>query len=201
MAKATNAKKKATGTVKPKRRSPITRAEGERRLIEAATELIRTRPFSEVGVRDIATLADVNHGFVHTWFGSKNDLLLAVTRQQFTKFAEEVRSAEPGQPALNFVDPRVVSAIRLVLWLDLEGVDTSNLFTDMPILDALTHRYIEVEKIDPKIARAAAIQAISIGLGAGTFSPILGMTTASDIQPVLNLWRHIVGLLSKHPPK
>ena len=192
--------KKKTESPKPKRRSPITRAEGERRLIAAATELIQKRPYSEVGVRDIAELADVNHGFVHTWFGSKNDLLLAVVRQQFQELANAVRSAQPGQPALLFNDPHVVAIIRLVLWLDLEGVNTGNLFQAMPILDALTARYTEVEKIDPSIARAAAIQAISIGLGAGTFAPILGMESAEDAAPIMDLWRHVVGLLSKYPP-
>lgn len=201
MGKAVTApKKRPNGETKPKRRSPITRAEGERRLISAATELIQTRPYSDVGVRDIAELADVNHGFVHTWFGSKNDLLLAVVRKQFEELADQVRKAEPGQPALNFYDPRVVSVVRLVLWLDLEGVDTGNLFKDMPILDALTARFISIEKIDPSIARAAAIQAISIGLGAGTFAPILGMESAGDAVPIMDLWRHVVGLLSKYPP-
>lgn len=190
---------KSSTPVKPKRRSPITRAEGERRLIEAAAQLVRERPYSEVGVRDIAALADVNHGFVHTWFGSKNDLLLAVVRQQFQQLASNVRTAAPGQPALDFFDPEVIAIVRLVLWLDLEGVDTSNLFKDMPILDALTARYIEVEKIDPSIARPAAVQAIAIGLGAGTFAPILGMDNREEIIPVMELWRHIVGLLGKHP--
>jgi AcrR family transcriptional regulator len=185
---------------KTKRRSPITRSEGERRLIEAAYQLVHERPFSEVGVRDIAALADVNHGFVHTWFGSKNDLLLAVVRRQFLELAETVQRAEPGQPAMYFFDPKIVVIVRLVLWLNLEGVDTSNLFNDMPILDALTLRYVDVEKIDPAIARQAAIQAISIGLGAGTFAPILGMEKPSDIVPVMALWRHIIGLLAKHPP-
>lgn len=194
------AKKKPQVAGKPKRRSPITRAEGERRLIDAAAELVRSRPFSEVGVRDIAELADVNHGFVHNWFGSKNELLLAVVRKQFKELADDVRSAEPGQPALNFIDPKVTSVVRLVLWLDLEGVDTRRLFDDMPILDALVARYIEIEGIDPKIAREAAIQAISIGLGAGTFSPILGMDKPEEFVPVMALWRHIVGLLGKYPP-
>ena len=201
MGKNVAAKKKtAPAAPRPKRRSPITRAEGERRLIEAATELVKSRPFSEVGVRDIAELADVNHGFVHNWFGSKNDLLLAVVRTQFRELAEAVRTAEPGQPALNFIDPKVTSAVRLVLWLDLEGVDTRRLFDDMPILDALVARYVEVENIDPSIAREAAIQAISIGLGAGMFSPILGMDKPEDFLPVMALWRHIVGLLGKYPP-
>ncbi|MFN5840636.1 MAG: hypothetical protein ACK45J_06445, partial [Acidimicrobiaceae bacterium] len=121
-------------------------------------------------------------------------------RKQFEELADQVRMAEPGQPALNFYDPRVVSVVRLVLWLDLEGVDTGNLFKDMPILDALTARFISIEKIDPSIARAAAIQAISIGLGAGTFAPILGMESADDAVPIMDLWRHVVGLLSKYPP-
>jgi hypothetical protein len=69
----------------------------------------------------------------------------------------------------------------------------------MPILEALTARYVDIEKIDPSMARDAAIQAISIGLGAGTFGPILGMTDMSTISPVMQLWRHIVGLLAEHP--
>jgi len=192
-------KKPAEKKVAPKRRSPISRAEGERRLIQAAKQLIREKPFSEVGVRDIALLADVNHGFVHTWFGGKNELLLAVVRNQLLALAEAVPLAAPGTPAINFFDPEVISMVRLVLWLDLEGVDTSGMFSNMPILEALTTRYIEVEKIDPSMARDAAIQAISIGLGASTFGPILGMTDMSTIGPVMKLWRHIVGLLAEHP--
>ena len=182
-----------------KRRSPIPRAEGERRLIQAAKQLVRERPFSEVGVRDIALLADVNHGFVHTWFGGKNELLLAVVRDQLLALAEAVPLAAPGTPAINFFDPEVVSMVRLVLWLDLEGVDTGGLFSNMPILEALTARYVEVEKIDPAIARDAAIQAISIGLATNTFGPLLGMTEMGNIVPVMKLWRHIVGLLAEHP--
>ena len=181
------------------RRSPISRAEGERRLIEAAKQLVREKPFSEVGVRDIALLADVNHGFVHTWFGGKNELLLAVVRDQLLVLAEAVPMAAPGTLAINFFDPEVISLVRLVLWLDLEGVDTGGLFSNMPILEALTTRYVEVEKIDPAIARDAAIQAISIGLAANTFGPLLGMTDMSSIGPVMKLWRHIVGLLAEHP--
>lgn len=185
---------------KPKRRSPITRAEGERRLIDAAAELVRTRPYSEVGVREIAELADVNHGFVHNWFGSKNELLLAVVRKQINELAEVVRTAEPGQPVFSFTDRDVSAVVRLVLWLDLEGVDTSRLFDDMPILDALAARYVVVENLDPSIARLAAIQAISIGLASGTFAPMLGMDKPEQFEPVMDLWRHIMGLLAKYPP-
>jgi AcrR family transcriptional regulator len=183
-----------------KRRSPISRAEGERRLIHAAKQLIREKPFSEVGVRDIALLADVNHGFVHTWFGGKNELLLAVVKEQIRAIAEAVPLATPGNPALNLFNQDVVATLRLVLWLDLEGVDTTSIFASLPILEALTGRYVEVEKIDPTIAREAAIQAIAIGLATGTFGPILGMTDDDTVASVLKLWRHMLGLLAEHPP-
>jgi AcrR family transcriptional regulator len=183
-----------------KRRSPITRAEGERRLIEAAAQLTQDRPISEVGVREIATLADVNAGFVHIWFGSKNDLLIAVVKQQLTEIAADAVRAAPGTAALNFEDPKLLSTIRLLLWLQLEGVEIQNLFDNKIILDTLTKRFIEIENIDPKIARQAATIAISMGLAIGSFAPMLQMTGVTDIQPVMKLWRHILSLLAKYPP-
>jgi AcrR family transcriptional regulator len=185
----------------PKRRSPITRAEGERRLIEAATQLTQDRPISEVGVREIAKLADVNAGFVHTWFGSKNDLIVAVVKQQISDLAESAVRAAPGTAALNFEDPKMISVVRLLLWLHLEGVQIQDLFYNKIILEVMTKRFIEVEKLDPEIAREAATIAISIGLAIGSFAPMLEMTGVRDIQPVMKLWRHILSLLAKYPPE
>lgn len=185
----------------PARRSPITRSEGERRLIEAAANLIQHKPFSEVSLREISLLADVNHRFVHTWFGGKNELLLAVVRQKVLDLVDAVPLAESGTPAINFFDPEVVSMVRLMIWLDLEGVNTGELFPNTPLVDALTARYVEVEKIDPAIARQAATQAISLGLAGGTFGSLIGLSEMSQVVPVMQLWRHIVGLLAEHPPK
>lgn len=185
----------------PARRSPITRSEGERRLIEAAANLIQHKPFSEVSLREISLLADVNHRFVHTWFGGKNELLLAVVRQKVLDLVDAVPRAESGTPAINFFDPEVVSMVRLLIWLDLEGVNTGELFPNTPLVDALTARYVEVEKIDPAIARQAATQAISLGLAGGTFGSLIGLSDMSSVVPVMQLWRHIVGLLAEHPPK
>jgi AcrR family transcriptional regulator len=185
----------------PTRRSPIARSEGERRLIEAANTLIRSKPFSEVSLREISLLANVNHRFVHTWFGGKNELLLAVVRQKVLALVDAVPLASSGSPAINFFDPDVVSMVRLVIWLDLEGVNTGELFANTPLVDALTARYVEVENIDPAIARQAATQAISLGLAGGTFGSLLGLSEMSSVVPVMQLWRHIVGLLAEHPPK
>jgi AcrR family transcriptional regulator len=191
---------KPTTPPKPKRRPPITRAEGERRLIEAAIQLVRERPFSEVGVRDIAAVADVNHGFVHTWFGSKNDLLIAATRQLVVQAASKIPDATPGQQAINPFDPDVQLAVRLSIWLDLEGANSRNLLEEMPIITALTQRYIEVEGISPEIARLAASQAVAIGLGVVVFAPLINLESPEELNGVFTLWRHNLGLLAKYPP-
>lgn len=191
---------KTTTPQKTKRRSPITRAEGERRLIEAAIELVRERPFSEVGVRDIAAVADVNHGFVHTWFGSKNDLLIAATRQLVEQGASRVGDAAPGTQAINPFDPDIQLAVRLAIWLDLEGSQSRNPLKEMPIITALAQRYIDVEGISPDIAQLAAAQAVSIGLGVVIFAPLIDLDEPEKVAEVFKLWRHNLGLLAKYPP-
>lgn len=185
---------------KTKRRSPITRAEGEQRLIDAAIHLVREKPFSEVGVRDIAQVADVNHGFVHTWFGSKNDLLVAATRQLVEEGASRVAEAAPGQLAIDPSDPDIQLAVRLAIWLDLEGTNSRNLLKEMPIITALTKRYIDIEGISPEIARTAAAQAVAIGLGVVVFAPLIDLDSPEDVKDVFTLWRHNLGLLAKYPP-
>lgn len=185
---------------KTKRRSPITRAEGEQRLIDAAIHLVREKPFSDVGVRDIAQVADVNHGFVHTWFGSKNDLLVAATRQLVEEGASRVAEAAPGQLAIDPSDPDIQLAVRLAIWLDLEGTNSRNLLKEMPIITALTKRYIDIEGISPEIARTAAAQAVAIGLGVVVFAPLIDLDSPEEVKDVFTLWRHNLGLLAKYPP-
>lgn len=185
---------------KPKRRSPISRSEGELRLISAARQLITTKPFSEVGVREIAELADVNHGFVHTWFGSKNDLLLAVVRELALEIVKTVESAQPGQLAINITNSDVQLLVRLVLWLNLEGVNTRLALPELPIVKSLESRYVEVDGMRPDVAGIAALHAVSIGLGAVTFAPLLSEDDNINIGDSFALLRHIVGLLVQHPP-
>lgn len=191
---------KSEASAPKKRRSPISRAEGEKRLIEAAVQLVRERPFSEVGVRDIAQVADVNHGFVHTWFGSKNVLLLRVVDHLLQSIAAEIKKAPPGEQAINPFHPDVVLAVRLAMWLNLEGAPTDGVFLQLRVIDELTERFITVEGIDPSIARAAATQAASLAVSAASFANMLHKENSSEAAEMFDLWRYIVKLLAKHPP-
>ncbi|MEY3806188.1 MAG: hypothetical protein RIR69_1000 [Actinomycetota bacterium] len=190
---------KKTGPAKvQKRRSPISREEGERRLANAARELVQTRPFSEVSVRDIAELADVNHGFVHTWFGSKNDLLARVAQDLLQEISKEAETAAPGEPAVALFDPRIQLAVRMLLWLNLEGYD-SRKGINLVILDALRRRYHETDGLSASDAETAAIIIAALGMGVGAFAPIFGSDPKVDLNSVFPMWRHILGLLAKHP--
>jgi AcrR family transcriptional regulator len=181
-----------------KRRSPISRAEGERRLIEAALKLVQERPFSEVSVRTIADVADVNHGFVHTWFGSKNDLLAAVTQMLSKEISDEAAKAPPGTEAVSAFDDRLVLLVRLVIWLNLEGYSFPG-GLNLSILQALEHRYATTDGLTPQDAHGAAIIATAVGIAVGAFRPIMEAGTPVDLSRIYPTWRHILGLLAEHP--
>jgi len=183
----------------PKRRSPISRAEGERRLIAAAKQLIREKPFSEVGVREIGLLADVNHGFVHTWFGGKNELLRAVAMQQVLEIAANVPEVQAGTPAL-LLTPEITSLVRLIMWLDLEGFDVGVKSIVTPIIEVMTARFIEIEKLQPSVARELATQAVYLGAGAATIGHMAGIADEQSGRDTYKFMRHVYGLLAEHPP-
>lgn len=195
-ASATRAKKK------PARRSPISRTEGEQRFIDAATELLRDRPFSSVGVRDIATLADVNQGFIHSWFGSQNDLYLRVVKELFASMRTSLEQQPPDTVALNPLDPDVQFAVRLLFWLDLEGVDVNEV---KPELDALMHaftqRMITQVGLDDATATAITLQGSAIGLGTAAFGHLIGADDSTKFAHAILVWRHQLELLVNNPPK
>ena len=61
-------------------------------------------------------------------------------KDQLRAFAEAVPGATPGIPIRGFLDPDVVSLVRLAMWLNLEGVDSIDLFADRAIVETLTTR-------------------------------------------------------------
>lgn len=186
---------------KPKRRSPISREEGERRLINAALELVRERPFSEVGVRDIAARADVNHGFVHTWFGSKNELLKRAVVTLFDRVSAQIVTSPAGSLAIQPFDPDVQLIVRIVTWLSLEGADLSDIFGEQKIISAFAERYEKVEGMDPEIARTAAQQIVAMGTAAIAYGDFIDISSNEDLVKFMSQWRHIIGLLAKYPPE
>lgn len=185
---------------KAKRRSPITRAEGEQRLIDASIQLLLEKPFKDVGVRDIALRADVNHGFVHTWFGSKEDLFIAALKQVLTELSLRVAAMPDAQMISVPFDPYSQLAIKLTTWLKLEGVDLKSAFTSHPVNEALAGRYETQLGMKPEVATTAARQAVSFIMAAVMFGDMFDIEGSDDLSRMLEQWSYMVGLLVKYPP-
>lgn len=197
--KATSsAKKTATTGKKTKRRSPISRAEGELRLINAAIELTRQQPFSVVGVRDIAERADINHGFVHTWFGGKTELFLA-TRDYLTRsIASRIGAHQENlvSPAA-IIDDDLVHLIKLNAWLALEGETDRLAIQDRPVITAVATNLENVLGLTPSDSIRAAQISSALMFGALIFGPAMGIE--DDPEKLVSFWRHVLGLLAKNP--
>jgi AcrR family transcriptional regulator len=66
-------------------------------LIRALVRLLEERSYDRVSVRDIAAEAGVNHGLVHRYFGSKENLL----REAVRWFSEGIHRGDPVHRGLS----------------------------------------------------------------------------------------------------
>jgi len=195
---SSSAKKTATTAKKTKRRSPISRAEGELRLIKAAIELTRQQPFSVVGVRDIAELADINHGFVHTWFGGKTELFLAMRDYLTRSIASRIDATDGNLVSpTTLIDDDLVHLIKLNAWLSLEGETDRLIMRDRPVITAVTKNLETALGLSHEDALRAAQLSSTLMFGALIFGPAMGIE--DDPEKLAAFWRHMLGLLAKNP--
>lgn len=153
----------------------------------------------EVGVRDIAERADVNHGFVHVWFGGKTPLLTRALHELIARLAENIKSAPPGSFAAQPFDPEVMLVVRLVMWISLESGEMPDM-KGMQVIETMTRRYVEVEGMRPDVAAIAAKQAVASGIAVSMYGPLIGVTSNESAVEMFTHWRHTLGLLAKYPP-
>ena len=181
---------------KPARRSPISRQEGERRLIAAATSLLQNRPFSSVSVRDLASAADVHQSYIHTWFGSQNGLYIRVLKDVSSQLVGSLGEQTPDVIPIDPNDPTARFAVRLLFWLDLEGCDLSEM---RPALEELTRahaqRLVDLVGVDPGIAIKVAPQGLVTFLGLAAFGHLVG-ADPEQIHRVAMSWLRQVGSFS-----
>ena len=71
----------------------VSRAEAVQRFLDAAISLIDQKPITDISVQEIADTAGLNHGYVFRYFGTRIDLLIAVT-EELARRAKAVTLAE-----------------------------------------------------------------------------------------------------------
>lgn len=140
-------------------------------LIAAATELFSQRGPANVSVREVAGVANVNHGLVHHYFGSKDGLLRAVLDDLGARVAAAVTDGDP-EATLRDADGPVARHARIVAQLLLEGRNPADIQTAFPTVDALAAA-LRARGWSTDAASQRAVLAASLAMGWQLFAPFL----------------------------
>ena len=108
------------------------RAAAEEALLDAAERLLADAGYASITTRRIATEAGVNHGLVHYYFGSNENLLVQVlerftgrliTRQR-ELYAADLPFADKWRTAMHYLVSEDVSYQKI--WLELQALAWNN---------------------------------------------------------------------------
>ena len=171
--------------------------EGKQAVMDALTRATIDLIVDEglnVSVRQIATKAGVNHGLVHTYFGSKQGLLTAA-------FEEIQRLASADADDSGFPPPalasrrsgqlaRAIARIRL----DADG----DLFESHPVSDSWRRALAESRpELTEDEIETMVITASALGLGWALFAEHLADTLDLDLDRRAALDKHIEALVAE----
>lgn len=109
-------------------------------LVAAARQLFAERGPAAVSLRDVARHAGVNHGLIHHYIGSRDDLLRLVFRESTRQAAAVVDRAsgvEEALAALRRIGGDRDEYARLLAWALLEGHDPRAFHGRSAALDAV----------------------------------------------------------------
>ena len=148
-------------------------------LIGALIKLLEERSLGEISVREIAAEAGVNHGLVHRYYGSKDNLVHAAAR----RVSEEIHRGYPGQRGMSAFTFRYLrdhpEVVRIVARACLESrtdllraasPDPARLEQIIaPLCEAMARTGIDTG-VDPHVPNAFAISAL---FGWFLFHPLL----------------------------
>jgi len=136
------------------------------KLLRAATTLLSNAPPTEVSSKQIADAAGVNHGQIHHYFGSKDDLVAATIQDADSPYHQD-RLADGAEFPIPIETELRSPAWRTLAYLASSGVWRQPPFDPSPIVETLTHRRandIGAEPTDPNVmADVAAAMAMQRG--------------------------------------
>jgi AcrR family transcriptional regulator len=184
--------------IAPKRRRPsLSRAESEDRLITAAIELLKTQNAAEISVRQIAQLADVNHGLIHSYFGSKANLFAQVGSKLLEIVTQQILTRSTIGTSPLSVEAKLF--VNIGIWMLTTGESPKMMGVDGTILRVISDNFSNNDGVSPDSAETLAFIAISM-ICAGQMVPLLGLPIGDvNFESVHKTWRHMVMLLAANP--
>lgn len=164
-------------------------------LVEAATQLLPDRAPSTISGRELATVAGVNYGLIHHYFGSKDDVFAAGMAALRADFLEDHADADATRLVTDGTHPYLRALIRS----HLDHPDAVTASSEFPLGHALVE--IVTDRLragdDPVTeeivaeAKARVIAMVSIQLCYGVFGPAMldatgvGHRERSDVESAL----------------
>jgi AcrR family transcriptional regulator len=160
------------------------REEATQALLTAAESLLVEVGYAGITVRRVAERAGVNHGLVHYYFGSMQELLLRVlerftdglVERQRAMYAADVPFIEKWRQAMRFLDEDTGSGYQKI-WLELQAMGWND-----PVvrerLQGVHGRWVDVVRpafvagldelgIDPELYPAEAVVALVVTFNLG----------------------------------
>ena len=163
-------------------------------LIAAARELFAERGPSAASLRDVARRAGVNHGLIHHYIGSRDDLLrlvFTVSMDQARAEVEGSADAAAGLGALRNLGAGSSEYTRLLAWALLEGYDPKAFHGRSSALDAI----VAASENDSRQLRVALAMAMVQTLGWKLFGSYVLAAAGFDGEDEHDLRRDVESLV------
>lgn len=180
------------------------------RILDSASELFSHRGIEAVSVREVAKAASVSHALVHTYFGSKTDLVEAVLARDLEGFGHVLQAAEGADASSADVFQAVARhamdnkrSVMLFLRAQMDGYEPHRfLCPDKMALGVLADRLKEAlpadrlstDKLDPRAA-IATIGAAGFGMAAA-MQPLMAAVGLQNENPKA-FEEHIIDFMSQ----
>ena len=182
-----------------KRRQSLSRELSEQRLIDATVVLLKTHTVSEISVRQIAHEADVNHGLVHSYFGSKSSLLVAVAEQLITGLITTLNQDVRKSFDFDCIDSEKEAIIGVLIWLMVTGEEISVFQILGALVVSVSSRLANRDRISPTNADSAAVLVVSMSIGGMLYRLMQTNQSQQSMKDATALWKHMVHLLADNP--
>lgn len=182
-----------------KRRQSLSRELSEQRLIEATIVLLKTHTVSEISVRQVAHEADVNHGLVHSYFGSKSGLLVAVADQLITDLITTLNQDNRKSFDFDCIDSEKEAIIGVLLWLMVTGEEISVFQILGALVVSVSSHLANRDRISPTNVDSAAVLMVSMSIGGMLYRLMHTTESQQSVKDATALWKHMMHLLADNP--
>jgi AcrR family transcriptional regulator len=181
------------------RRQTLSREVSEQRLIEATIVLLKTHKVSEISVRQVAHEADVNHGLVHSYFGSKSGLLVAVADQLITDLITTLNQDNRKSFDFDCIDSEKEAIIGVLLWLMVTGEEISVFQILGALVVSVSSHLANRDRISPTNVDSAAVLMVSVSIGGMLYRLMHTTESQQSVKDATALWKHMMHLLADNP--